>query len=144
MSTNIKKLYAWNSIFKKRISNMKFWIIVQILVPVNLFRGLLQGVIVNFISSASHGGRHLLIPPPFPPPPPPTLKNFLLSCLKWNHSSCCSRKWPHRNFVMWFSFLTSSIHLYAWSNSYCYYLFNFFFMVFCTVLWFMALLFIDV
>ena len=37
---NIKNLYAWNNVFKKRIPNVRFWIIF-ILIQISLFSGLL-------------------------------------------------------------------------------------------------------
>ena len=40
------KLYARNNIFKKRITNMRFWII-YILVQISFFGGLLQGVLAS-------------------------------------------------------------------------------------------------
>ena len=64
MSTNIKKLYVWNSIFKKTISNMTFWIMVQILVQVYLFRRLLQGVLVKFFFAGQSWWPTFTQPPP--------------------------------------------------------------------------------
>ena len=142
---------------------MTFWIMVQILVQVYLFRRLLQGVLVKFFFAGQSWWPTFTQPPPTTHHPlhththtqarMHTLKGFLRSCLKWLHSSwhekwnglgvpdgkvhiithalsCCSRKWPHKNFIMWFSFLISSTHWCAWSTSYCYYLFNLLFMDF--------------
>ena len=38
MWTNLKKMYAWNNIFQKRIPNVRFWII-YILVQISRFFG---------------------------------------------------------------------------------------------------------
>ena len=57
---NIKKLYAQNNIFKKRIPNMTFWVI-YILVQISILRtalGSFSQFFFKFSSSANHGGRH--------------------------------------------------------------------------------------
>ena len=51
--TYVKKLYAQNNIFKKRIPNMRFWITYN-LVQISAFEGLLKGVSALFFFSIFH------------------------------------------------------------------------------------------
>ena len=63
-----KKLYIQNNIFKKRIPDMRCWIIYN-LVQISFFGRLLKGVLASvfflFSPSANHGGQHF-----YPVPPP--------------------------------------------------------------------------
>ena len=70
--TNIKKFYAWNSIFKKKKKekknpNMRFWIIyllVQRIIYILYFGDCFRAfwpvcVFFHFLQAANHGGQHL-------------------------------------------------------------------------------------
>ena len=77
---NIKTLYAQNNIFKKRIPNMRFWII-YILIQISFLRELVKGVLARvfflffliFMSLGNHGGWHFYSVSP-------TQKSFLWLC----------------------------------------------------------------
>ena len=59
--TNIKTLYAQNNIFKKRVPNMRFWIIyilIQISFLGTALGRFIQCFFFNFSSSVNHCGRH--------------------------------------------------------------------------------------
>ena len=77
--TNTKTLFVRNNIFKKRIPNLRFWII-YILVEISLLGttlGRFSQLFFYFSSSANHGGQNFYsVPPPSPPP----WKSFLRPC----------------------------------------------------------------
>ena len=64
VQTTIKRLYARNNVFKKRITNMGFSII-YILVQNSFLGDFFQDFLFNFPLSANHGGQHLYSAPPF-------------------------------------------------------------------------------
>ena len=81
MWMTIKKLYAGNIIFNKRIPNMRFLNHLYY-GPIFVFwetalRRFNQCFFFNFSLSVNHGGQHFYsAPPPRPPPPSPTIKKL--------------------------------------------------------------------
>ena len=73
-STNIKKLYAQNNIFKKRIPNMTFWII-YILVQIS-FLGTALGRLSQCFFFLIFRRWPTMVTDIFTQPPPPTIKKL--------------------------------------------------------------------
>ena len=74
VSTNIKKLYAQNNIFKKRIPNMTFWII-YILVQIS-FLGTALGRLSQCFFFLIFRRWPTMVTDIFTQPPPPTIKKL--------------------------------------------------------------------